>query len=78
MPKVIMKEHYQDMRVHYVPEQIVDVDADMAAWLIKNHKALQVEDPRPASSEAPAQPPAPVEPETEQPPATPRRRSRKQ
>jgi hypothetical protein len=70
--KVIMKEHYQDARVHYVPEQVVDVDLDMAAWLVMNHKAVQVDEPtRPAPVDT-------VQSETEQSPAAPRRRSRKQ
>jgi len=40
--KVKMLEHYQDSRVHYFPEQVVDADVKLAQWLLEHRKAVAV------------------------------------
>ena len=40
--KVKMKEHYQDARVHYSPNQVVEVDKNLGTWLVDNRKAEEV------------------------------------
>ena len=39
---VKMKEHYQDARVHFAPDQEVEVDDNLGRWLVENRKALPV------------------------------------
>jgi hypothetical protein len=41
--KVKLLEHYQDAQVHYLPEQEVDVDAALGAWLVEHRKAVKLE-----------------------------------
>jgi hypothetical protein len=52
--KVKLLEHYQDAQVHYLPEQEVDVDATLGAWLVEHRKAVKA-----VVDEPPTQPPAP-------------------
>src|SRR5690349_2178381 len=40
---VKLTEHYQDARVHYTPEQEVDVDSTLGAWLVEHRKAIRLE-----------------------------------
>ena len=40
--KVKMLEHFQDGKVHYHPEQEVEVNAVMGAYLLEHRKAVQV------------------------------------
>lgn len=41
--KVKMLEHYQDAQVHYLPDQEVDVSAELGAWLVEHRKAVRLE-----------------------------------
>lgn len=43
--KVKLLEHYRDAKVHYRPEQVVDVSKDFGEWLLEHHKAQQVQEP---------------------------------
>lgn len=43
--KVQMTEWYQDAKIVLKPEQVADVDAQLAGWLLANHKAVAVNDP---------------------------------
>jgi hypothetical protein len=40
--KVKMIEHYQDARQHLAPEQVVEVDDELGAWLVEHRKAQAV------------------------------------
>lgn len=45
--KVKMIEHYQDAQQHLAPEQVVEVDDALGAWLLEHRKAQQVDEPKP-------------------------------
>lgn len=45
--KVKMTEHYQDAKVHYHPEQVVEVDKALGSWLVEHRKAVELAEPKP-------------------------------
>jgi hypothetical protein len=69
--KVKLSEYYQDAQHSFTPEQEVDVDAVLGAWLVEHRKAIKLEvvkaqpepvktkpEPVAAVDEPPTQPPA--------------------
>jgi len=60
--KVKMLVHFQNTSgIHYEPDQVVEVGAEMAKFLLENRKAVEVKETKPAPVYVPEPEPESVE-----------------
>lgn len=63
---VVMKEHYQDAKLHLYPEKQYEVDAVLGEWLIKHRKAVKIETPKYLEVEPQFEQPEPPQPQPQE------------
>lgn len=44
--KIKMREHFREANIHFAPEQVIEVDDALGAWLVEHRKAVRVEEAR--------------------------------